>query len=308
MSTEGGTKAVIAALGANMGIAVAKFTAWSMSGSSSMLSEAIHSVADSGNQVLLLIGGKRSQKLASDTHQFGYGRLRYVYAFVVSIVLFSLGGLFSAYEGFHKIRHPEEVRDVKLALIVLGIAIVLESFSFRTAVVEANKSRGAIPMAQYVKRARQPELPVILLEDAGALCGLVIAFVCISLSAITQNAFFDGLGAMLVGVLLIIIAVFLAKEMASLLVGETALPEEVAGIETALADSPIVNQLIHLRTMHLGPDELLVTAKIGVDPHASGIDISAGIDEAEARIREAVPHAKYVFIEPDIHNEQLSGG
>lgn len=303
MSTEGGTKAVIAAMAANIGIAISKFVAFLLTGSSSMLSEAIHSVADSGNQILLLIGGKRAGRQADQTHQFGYSRVRYVYAFVVSIILFLVGGLFSLYEGFHKFHHPEELRDVGIALAVLGIAIVLEGFSFRTAIKEAKKSRGKRSLFRFVRDARQPELPVVLLEDFGALIGLVFALIGVSMASLTGDGRWDGLGAMAVGTLLVIIAVFLAFEMSSMLVGEAALPEQQEAIAAALAQAELVDRVIHMRTLHVGPDELLVAAKIAIGGDDTASSIAAGIDEAETAIRTAVPSAKYIFIEPDLDRD-----
>lgn len=293
-------KAVIAALLANVGIAVSKFIAFAFTGSSSMLSEAIHSVADSGNQVLLLVGNKRSKKAPDAQHQFGYGRRRYVYGFIVSIVLFLVGGLFSLYEGFHKFQHPEDLSDAWIAFLVLGIAIVLEGFSFRTAVREANRARGKRSLFRFLRDARQPELPVILLEDLGALMGLVFALFGVSMAVVTGDGRWDGLGAMAVGTLLVVIAIFLAFEMAAMLVGESALPEEDAAIRAALASSPLVDRVIHVRTLHVGPDELLVGAKIAISKSDTGAEIAAGIDDAEARLRAAVPSATYIFLEPDI--------
>ena len=300
MSTEGGTKAVVAALIANTGIAITKFIAWGMTGSSSMLSEAIHSVADSGNQLLLLVGGKRSKRAADEEHQFGYGRTRYVYAFVVSIILFLLGGLFSVYEGWHKIHAPEPLSDPTIAFVVLGIAIVLEAFSFRTAVKEANRSRGKKSLFRFVRDARQPELPVVLLEDAGALVGLLFALFGVAMAVATGDGRWDGVGALAIGLLLLIIAIFLAVEMSSMLVGESAVPEQTEAIRQALAAQPMVNRVIHLRTLYVGPDELLVAAKIATDPHQSAADLADAINEAEVNIRAAVPEATYIFIEPDI--------
>lgn len=300
MSTEGGMKAVVAALLANVGIAISKFVAFAFTGSSSMLSEAIHSVADSGNQVLLLVGNKRSKKAPDAQHQFGYGRRRYVYGFIVSIVLFLVGGLFSLYEGFHKFQHPEDLSDAWIAFLVLGIAIVLEGFSFRTAVREANRARGKRSLFRFLRDARQPELPVILLEDLGALVGLVFALFGVSMAVVTGDGRWDGLGAMAVGTLLVVIAIFLAFEMAAMLVGESALPEEDAAIRAALASSPLVDRVIHVRTLHVGPDELLVGAKIAISKSDTGAEIAAGIDDAEARLRAAVPSAVYVFLEPDL--------
>ena len=300
MSTEGGIKAIIAALLANIGIAISKFVAFAFTGSSSMLSEAIHSVADSGNQILLLIGNKRAKKQADESHPFGYGRRRYVYGFIVAIVLFLVGGLFSLYEGIHKWQHPEPLNDWWIAVVVLVVAIGLEGFSFRTALREANKSRGKRSLFGFVKAARQPELPVILLEDAGALTGLVLALLGVGAAVITGDGRFDAVGAMGIGTLLIVIAIFLAIEMTAMLVGESALPEEVAAIRKALEDSPGVERVIHLRTVHVGPDELLVAAKIAILESDTGTQISRAINDAEVSLRAAVPSARYIFLEPDL--------
>ncbi len=293
-------KAVFAALLANLGIAVAKFVAFFFTGSSSMLSEAIHSLADSGNQVLLIIGNRRSKKESDAHHNFGYGRRRYIYGFVVAIVLFLVGGVFSLYEGIHKFQNPEPLEDWWIAVVVLLVAIVLESFSLRTAIQEANHARGDRSIPRFVKDSRQPELPVILLEDIGALCGLCFALIGVGLAVITDNGRFDAMGAMAVGLLLIVIAIFLAIEMTAMLVGESALPEEVVAIRAALESSDGVLRVIHLRTLHVGPDELLVAAKIAIAHSATGIEVAQDIDAAEAALRAAIPSAKYVFLEPDI--------
>lgn len=300
MSTEGGTKAVIAALLANTGIAISKFVAFVITGSTSMLSEAIHSVADAFNQILLLIGGKRSRRVADEKYQFGYGRVRYVYGFMVAIVLFMVGGIYSFYEGLHKWNHPEPVKDFWIAIIVLLVAIVLESLSFRTAIIETNKVRGDRSFAKFVKDARQPELPVILLEDFGALVGLNFALIGVSAAVITGDGRWDGLGAMAIGSLLIIIAIILVREMAGMLVGEGALPEEYDAVHAALTSAPLVDRVIHLRTLHVGPDALLVGAKIAITQTDSAEEIAKGIDEAERLLRIAVPSAQYVFLEPDL--------
>ena len=300
MSTEGGTKAVIAALLANSGIAVSKFVAFVITGSTSMLSEAIHSVADALNQVLLLIGGKRSKRVADEKYQFGYGRVRYVYGFMVAIVLFMVGGIYSLYEGWHKWNHPEPVENHWIAIGVLTIAILLESLSFRTAILETNKVRGKRSFAKFVRDARQPELPVILLEDFGALLGLVFAMVGVSFAVITGDGRWDGMGAMAIGTLLIIIAIILIREMSAMLVGEGALPEEYDAVKAALESAPLVERVIHLRTLHVGPDALLVGAKIAITRCDTAQDIAQGIDEAERLLRLAVPSAQYVFLEPDL--------
>ena len=300
MSTEGGTKAVLAALGANFGIAVAKFVAWGFTGSSSMLSEGIHSVADSANQVLLLIGGRRAKRAPDAHHQFGYGRTRYLYGFVVAIVLFLVGGLFSVYEGVHKISHPEPLTSPMWAYGVLIFAMILESLSLRTAVREANRNRGDLSLFRFVRDARQPELPVVLLEDAGALVGLVLALGGVTMAEVTGDGRWDGLGSFAIGTLLIVIAVFLTMEMSSMLVGESALPGQESAIREALEAEPAIDRVIHLRTLHVGPDQLLVAAKIAVGGADTAVQVAEAIDAAEARVRAVVPTATYVFLEPDI--------
>jgi cation diffusion facilitator family transporter len=292
---------------ANGGIAVTKFLAFVATGSSSMLSEAIHSVADTCNQGLLLLGGKRSRKAADVDHQFGYGRTRFVYSFVVAIIIFLLGGLFSLYEGWHKFHFPEPLEKVWIAYVVLGISILLESYSFRTALREANKSRGSRSLMRYVRDARQPELPVVLLEDAGALIGLVIAIFGVFMADVTGDYRWDGVGAFSIGALLVVIAIFLAFEMASMLIGESALPEEESRIRSALSGQPGVMSVIHLRTLHTGPDELLVAAKVQVDPDEPARGLARIIDDAEARVRAVVPTATWIYLEPDILRSATGG-
>ena len=294
-----GTKAIIAALAANLGIATAKFIAFLVTGASSMLAEAIHSVADSGNQVLLLVGGKRAARAATPDHPFGYGRDRYIYAFIVAIVLFSVGGLFAIYEGYHKLTHPEELTSPIWAIGVLVVAIALESFSLRTAVKETAAVKGdSQSYWQFIRRARQPELPVILLEDVGALIGLVLALFGVGLAAITGNGVFDGLGTLAIGVLLVVIAFVLAMETKSLLIGESATPQDVDKIRQALDGAGM--SIIHMKTMHLGPDEVLVAAKIAVRQDDTAESVARDIDAAEAAIRAAVPMARVIYLEPDI--------
>jgi cation diffusion facilitator family transporter len=301
VSASGGNKAIVAALAANLGIAVTKFVAYLLTSSSSMLAESIHSVADSGNQALLLLGGKRAKRAATPQHPFGYGRERYLYAFVVSIVLFSLGGLFALYEGYHKLSHPEPItRWQWVPVVVLVAAIAMESFSFRTAIVESNQVRGTASWAQFLRRAKAPELPVVLLEDFAALIGLVLALCGVGLTLITGDGVWDGLGTMAIGVLLVAVAVFLAVETKSLLIGEAASPEVVDAIGRALASTPGVDSVIHMRTLHLGPEELLVAAKIAVPADASAADIATAIDAAEERIRAAEPIARVIYLEPDL--------
>ncbi|MQM28211.1 cation diffusion facilitator family transporter [Glycomyces albidus] len=308
MSAEGGTKAIVAALLANTGIAISKFVAAGITNSASMLAEGVHSVADASNQVLLLIGGKASRKAASPAHPFGYGRERYIYAFIVSIVLFSIGGVYALYEGYHKLTdHGHGLETPLVAVIVLVVAIVLESFSLRTAVKESNAVRGKQTWVQFIKGSRSPELPVILLEDIGALVGLILALFGVGLSWITGNVIFDALGTMCIGVLLVLIAIVLAIEIRSMLIGESATHEDIAAIEGAIKQDG-TSTLIHLKTLHVGPDELLVAAKVGIDRSETGEQVAAEIDAAEARIRAAVPKAKLIYIEPDIHRSPEAVG
>ncbi|MGW8531331.1 MULTISPECIES: cation diffusion facilitator family transporter [Nocardiopsidaceae] len=301
MSVEGSTKAVVTALVANLGIAVTKFVAYVLTGSSSMLAESIHSVADSSNQALLLIGGKRARRGATEEHPFGYGRERYIYAFVVAIVLFSVGGLFALYEAWHKISHPEPITEWQwVPVAVLVVAIGLESMAMRTAVKESNAVRGKASWVEFVRRAKAPELPVILLEDAGALLGLVFALLGVSLTLITGNGLWDGLGTAAIGILLVVIAVVLAAEVKSLLVGESATSENVQAIRRAIESVEDVDRLIHMRTLHVGPEELLVAAKVAVDAEDDAGRVTRAINEAEERIRASVPIATLIYIEPDL--------
>ena len=307
MSTEGGTRAIIAALTANLGIAVTKFVAFLLTRSSSMLAESVHSLADSGNQLLLLIGGKRASREATPEHPFGFGRQRYVYAFIVSIVLFSVGGLFALYEAFHKWQHPEPItgRWWWVPLAILVVAIGLESYSFRTAITESNRTRGERSWVEFVRTAKAPELPVVLLEDAAALLGLVFALFGVGLTIVTDDGHWDAVGTGLIGILLVGVAAVLAVEMNSLLIGEAATADDLAKIERALVGDG-VERIIHMKTMHLGPEELLVAAKIAVGPRAHAHEVAEAIDAAERRVRAAVPIARVIYLEPDIDRGPVS--
>jgi cation diffusion facilitator family transporter len=301
VSTSGGSKAIVAALAANLGIAVMKFVAFLFSGSSSMLGESIHSLADSGNQVLLLVGGKRSRRAATADHPFGYGRERYVYAFLVAIILFSLGGLFSLYEGIHKVQHPEPLDVPWLPIVVLIGAIIAEAFSFRTAITEANHIRGGVGWVQFIRRAKAPELPVILLEDFAALMGLTLALIGVVVAVSTGDGVWDGAGTIAIGVLLVLVACVLAVETKSLLLGEGALGDDVQKITAAAEAGDSIERVIHMQTMYLGPDELLVAMKVAVHSTDSASDIAEAINEVEARVRQAVPSVTAMYVEPDIY-------
>jgi cation diffusion facilitator family transporter len=307
MSTEGGTTAIFAALAANVGIAVTKFVAFLLTRSSSMLAESIHSLADSGNQVLLLLGGKRAQRHATPEHPFGYGRERYVYAFIVSIVLFSLGGCFALYEAYHKWHDPHGIDSWQwVPIAVLVASIGLESFSFRTAIRESRPHKGGRSWVSFVRTAKAPELPIVLLEDLGALMGLVFALAGVGLTLATGNGRWDAAGTAMIGLLLVTIAGVLATEMKSLLLGESANREAVVAIERALVGDG-VDRVIHLKTLHLGPEELLVAAKIGVPAGESAREVARAIDAAEQRVRAAVPIARLIYLEPDIYDAARLG-
>jgi cation diffusion facilitator family transporter len=308
-ASEGGTKAVVAALLANLGIAVTKFIAFALTQSSAMLAEAIHSVADSGNQGLLLLGGKKAKREASAQHPFGYGRERYIYAFVVAVVLFFVGGIFALYEAWHKFAEPHPIESWHwVPVLVLSVAIVLESFSFRTAIIETNKIKGDAGWWEFVRHSRVPELPVILLEDLAALLGLVFALIGVSLTLITHNGVWDAVGSAAIGLLLIVVAAILAIEMKSLLVGESATPAEVRSIEKAIRDGDEVADIVHMRTVHLGPEELLVAVKFAVKEDQTAADVARGIDAVEGRIRAAVPIARVIYLEPAIPVESTPAG
>jgi cation diffusion facilitator family transporter len=294
-------RAVFAALGANLGIALTKFIAFLFTGSASMLAESVHSVADTGNEVLLLVGRGRSLRPASDEHPFGFGRERYFYGFVVSVMLFTVGAAFSVYEGIHKIVNPEHIRSPQVALIVLAASAVLEAFSLRTAVGEANKVRGNRGWGTFIRRTKAPELPVVLLEDLAALIGLGFAFAGVTLAWVTGDGWWDGAGSLAIGLLLGTAAAILAVEMKSLLIGEAASTEVQQMIVAALEDGPEVDRVIHMRTVHISPDAILVAAKIAVRPVDTAAQVAAGIDAAERRVRTAVPIAETIYLEPDIY-------
>ncbi|MFC3962518.1 cation diffusion facilitator family transporter [Nocardia jiangsuensis] len=301
MSAGGGRKAIIAALAANAGIAVAKFIGAAITGSASMLAEGVHSVADTANQGLLLLGQKRAAQEADQLHPFGYGRNRYFYSFVVALVLFTLGSVYALYEGIHKVQHPEELNSPIVAIVILVVAIALETFSFRTAIKESRPLKGSASWWRFIRTSRSPELPVVLLEDAGALIGLILALGGVGLTMITDDPIWDGVGTLAIGTLLGVIAIVLIIEMQSLLIGEGATPEEDGAIRAGLVDGERIDTVIHLKTQYLGPEELLVAAKIAVTPGLDIEQIAAAIDAAEQRVRAAVPAARVIYLEPDLY-------
>ena len=297
---EGSKRAIAAAAVANLGIAAAKFVGFLVTGASSMLAESIHSVADTTNQGLLLLGGVRAARPATPEHPFGYGRDRYFWAFVVALVLFMVGGLFAIYEGISKLREPHEISSPVVGFVILIVAVALESLSLRTAVRAARPERGAMSWTTYIRRSKSPELPVVLLEDLGALLGLLLALAGLTLTVVTGEPRFDGAATLAIGVLLVAIAVILVVEMKSLLIGEAASDEQQRKIQAGIEGTPQVRALIHMRTLHLGPDELLVAAKIELVPGLDSSEVAGAIDAAEARVRQAVPIARAIYLEPDI--------
>ena len=302
MSASGGNKAIVAALVANLGIAIAKFVAFLLTGAASMLAESVHSLADSGNQGLLLLGGKKSLRPPNERHPFGYARVRYFWAFVVALVLFSMGGLFALYEGIQKLRKPHELESPVIAIGVLVFAILLEAYSLRTAIVETRHvKKPGESYWRFIKRSKSPELPTVLLEDVGAMVGLVLALLGVVLATVTGADRFDALGSVGIGILLVVIAFVLAVEMKSLLIGEAAEPEVVDALKSAMTAGPEVTRILSFRTLHLGPDDILVAAKVELAASAdSGEDVARAIDATEARMRAACPLAKLIFLEPDV--------
>jgi cation diffusion facilitator family transporter len=301
---EGSRKAIVAAFFANLGIAIAKFAGFLITRSAGLLAESGHSLADTGNQALLMLGSKRGKRPADSVHPFGYGSERYFWAFVVALVLFSMGGLFALYEGISKLRHPHQVDSPAIAFGILIIAICLESFSLRTAVKEANPLRPpGTSWVQFIRTSKAPELPVVLLEDVGAEIGLAFALVGLTMAEVTGNSRWDAVGSVAIGVLLVVIAIVLAAEMKPLLIGEAASETDIAKITAALQSSPDVNSIIHLRTVHLGPDDLLVAAKIDFNHALSVEELARAIDDAEAALRAAVPENTTIYIEPDIRRQ-----
>jgi cation diffusion facilitator family transporter len=305
---EGSRRAIIAAFLANLGIAVAKFIGFAFTGAASMLAEAVHSVADTGNQALLFLGSARSRKAADEEHPFGHGHERYFWGFVVAMILFSLGALFAIYEGIEKLLHPKPLDSPGWAIAILGVAVVLEAISFRTALKEARPLRGTDSWWQFIHRAKTPELPVVLLEDAGALIGLVLALVGVGLALITGNPRFDAIGSIAIGCLLGGIAAVLATEMKSLLIGESAATRDIDAVRAAITGAPCVVRLIHMRTLHLGPEDVLVAAKVEFDPATTMPDLGPAIDAIETRIREALPIAKVIYLEPDVYRPPAQEG
>jgi cation diffusion facilitator family transporter len=302
MSADGSRGAVIAACAANAGIGVAKLVGFFLTGATSLLAEAVHSAADTGNQALLLLGASRSEREATERHQFGYARERYFWSFIVAVVLFVMGAVFSLMEGFEKMSHPTPMEQPGIAVIILGIAVVLEGWSFRTAIKAASELKGSLSWGTYLTQTKSAELPVVLLEDLGALVGLILALLGIVASHLTGNARFDAAGTMAIGVLLGAIAWFLSRHLHSMLIGESATMDHQDQIRVAINDRPEVRRLVHMRTMHLGPEHVLLAAKVEFEPQLDFVGIATAIDVIEAAVRSAVPSAKTIYIEPAVYD------
>ena len=302
---EGSKKAIAAAFFANLGIAIAKFIGFLITASAGLLAESFHSLADTGNQGLLLLGSARGKRKPSKSHEFGYGRERYFWAFVVAMILFSLGGLFAIYEGVNKFQHPHETEYLLVAIGVLALAVILESYSLATAIRETRKLAGRVPLFRFIRESRQPELPVVLLEDIGAETGLVVALIGVTMTAITGNPRWDAAASILIGVILVVIAMFLASETKSMLIGESVSPGDEVKLVDAIESDPQVIRIIHMRTQHLGPEQILVAAKIEFNHDLDVRGLSDAIDAVEVRIRSAIPHADKIFIEPDVYREDI---
>ncbi len=303
MSAGGSTKAIIAAFFANLGIAIAKLVGFFITGSASMLAESIHSGADTTNQALLLLGGKQAKRAASRTHQFGYGRERYFWSFVVALVLFSLGGLFAIFEGIEKIRHPHDVDNLTVAIVILTLGIVLEGWSLRTAIVESMHVKGADQSWwDFIRDARMPELPVVLLEDLGAMAGLVIALSAIVTASVTDNPVWDGWGTLVIGLLLFAIAAILAREMKSLLIGEGLTDGDQKRVIDLIETHEHVEELLELRSQHMGPETVLIAANIRFGAGLDQAGLAAAIDDIETRLGSLLQHKLFVYLEPDLHD------
>jgi len=300
--SDGSRRAILAAFLANLGIACVKLAAWVATGAASMLAEGVHSLADTANQGLLILGSARARRAPDAEHPFGHGRERYFWAFVVAAVLFLVGGLFAIWEGIDKLRHPHEISSPAWAIGVLLVAIVFEGFSLHTAVVESNELRGSSSWWSFVRGSKKPELPVVLLEDTGALLGLALALAGVLLSVCLHDPRFDAAASAAIGALLCGISVVLSVEMKSLLIGESASPGDLVAIRHALETTPRVLRIIHLRTLHLGPDQLLVGAKLELDASLDFAEVARAIDQAKDAVRASVPLVRILYLEPDIHD------
>ncbi len=297
-SHDSTVRAIMYAFLANLGIALAKSWAAVITGSGSMLAEAIHSYADTGNQILLYLGLKQSQRPPDDEHPLGYGKLSYFWSFIVAILLFSLGGLFSIYEGYHKLTNPEPLSQIWIAIIVLALAILLEAASLFGALREIKKVRAGRPFGEWLRHTRNSELVVVLGEDIGAQLGLVLALFFLVLANLTGNPVFDAIGSMCIGVVLLVISGFVAWRVKSLLVGRSADPEIQAVIDAIICDQENIECVLNTITIQFGPDTMLA-AKVKRDGALNVNAAVASINALERELKARVPKLKWCFIEPD---------
>lgn len=304
-ASEAGFRAVAIALGANIGVAVAKLVGFLLTGSGAMLAEVAHSVADTGNQGVLLGGRRQAARSPDQEHPFGYGAARFLGGFLVAVVLFALGAAFSIGDGVLKLVRPHKLEDLALDVVILGVAIVFEAVSLRAAVKASRETRHGTGWFRFVRSTRVPELAVLLVEDSGALVGLAFAMTAVVLSALTGSTVFDAVGSLAVGAVLGVNSVVLGLEMSSLLVGETASSEELAAIRRALLDTPGMEHVVHLRAVHVGPEDLLVAAKVIFEAGLSAETAAVAVDDAEVAIRAAVPTASWIYIEPGRRSPEL---
>ena len=298
-SHDSTVRAILYAFIANFGIAIAKTWAAWLTGSGSMLAEAIHSYADTGNQVLLYLGLKQSLRPPDMEHPLGYGKLSYFWSFIVAILLFSMGGLFSIYEGYHKLTHPEPLSQIWIAIVVLSLAIVLEGFSLFGALREIAKVRAGRPFREWLKHTRNSELVVVLGEDIGAQLGLVLALCFLTIAAITGDPTYDALGSICIGVVLLVISVFVAWRVKSLLVGRSADPEIQEAIDAIISDQKGIEHVFNTITIQFGPDTMLAV-KVKLSPDLNINEAVAHINALERKLKERIPKLKWCFVEPDV--------
>ena len=294
-------RAILYAFIANFGIAIAKTWAAFYTGSGSMLAEAIHSYADTGNQVLLYLGLKQSQRPPDEEHPLGYGKLSYFWSFIVAILLFSLGGLFSIYEGMHKLAHPEQLSNLWVAIVVLILAIFLEAGSLLGALREIRLVRAGRPFGEWLKHTRNSELVVVLGEDIGAQLGLMLALGFLILAEVTGNPMYDALGSICIGVVLLIISAFVGWRVRSLLVGRSADPEIQEMINAIIADHEDIDYVFNVITIQFGPDTMLAV-KVKMKSGIVIEDAVATINALERTLKERVPKLAWCFVEPDVHD------
>jgi cation diffusion facilitator family transporter len=299
MSQGSSARAILYAFIANLGIALAKLAAALYTNSGSMLAESIHSFADSGNQVLLYVGLRQSQRPADARHPLGYGKTSYFWSFVVALMLFSMGGLFSIYEGWHKLHAVEPLNRPWVAMLVLAVSILLEAGSLAGCVREINKLRGEKPLLRWLAGTRNAELVVVLGEDVAALMGLVLALGFVALATLTGNPVFDAIGSIAIGVVLVFVSIFIAVRIKGLIIGRSAEDDLRAGINAEIEADPAILELLNAITLQLGP-QVMLAVKIRMTPELSIREAVDHINRLEVRIKAKFPEVKWCFVEPDI--------